>query len=79
MRPCSDDPRLEVFERVRGMVFRQPLSVRVSPGRALERRGVDASYMDELNEPVRLYSASRSINFPRYDSPEKSLLDRGER
>ncbi|WP_234843139.1 hypothetical protein [Sinorhizobium meliloti] len=46
-----------VFDGVPCMVSPQPLSSGVAPGRALERFGVPASYMEDLNDRVRLQTS----------------------
>ncbi|WP_028003324.1 alpha/beta hydrolase family protein [Sinorhizobium meliloti] len=46
-----------VFDGVRCMVSPQPLSSGVALGRALERFGVPASYMEDLNDRVRLQTS----------------------
>jgi uncharacterized protein len=49
--------RPEVFERVRCMVSPQPLSSGIALERALERFGIPASYIDDLNERIRLITS----------------------
>jgi dienelactone hydrolase len=49
--------RPDAFEDVRCMVCPQPLSARVSLGRALERFGIPAEYMEQLDERIRLYTS----------------------
>ncbi|WP_062792115.1 alpha/beta hydrolase family protein, partial [Sphingobium chlorophenolicum] len=49
--------RPDAFEGVRCMVCPQPLSARVSLGRALERLGISNEYMERLDEKIRLYTS----------------------
>lgn len=49
--------RAEAFEGVRCLVAPQPLSSGIALERALERLGIPASYMSDLNEKVRLQTS----------------------
>jgi uncharacterized protein len=49
--------RPEVFEDVRCMVSPQPLSSGVALERALERLGIPLTYMEDLNERIRLQTS----------------------
>jgi len=49
--------RPEVFEGVRCMVSPQPLSTGVALARALERFGIAAHYINELNERIKLVTS----------------------
>lgn len=55
--------RPEAFDGVRCMVAAQPLSSGVALRRALERFGIPDSYMDDLNERIRLQTSFTTNQF----------------